>query len=111
VTISEICWDAVTYVNTLAQADADRTVQTLIDRVVAVLRRDPRMPPLDGETWRLLFGDVAARSRAELVELIEDKADLGSVVRAIVEGLELKFSKANRKPREQTQAEIVREVP
>jgi hypothetical protein len=94
----------------LAQADADRAVQTLIDRVVAVLRRDPRMPPLTSETWRLLFADVAARSRAELGELIEDKADISSVVRAIAEELELEFSKANRKSQKPTNAETVGEV-
>jgi hypothetical protein len=82
-TISEICWDAVVWIDGLTQADADDAVQTVIDRIIAVLRRDPRMPPLTSEAWRLLFADVASRSRAELGELIEDKADIGAIVRAI----------------------------
>jgi hypothetical protein len=75
-TISETCWDAVAWIDELAQADADTAIQTLIDRVIAVLRRDPRMPTLTGEAWRLLLADAAARSRDELGELIDGRPTL-----------------------------------
>jgi predicted ATP-dependent protease len=104
-TISEFCWGAVTWIDGLAQSDADAAVQTLLDRVVAVLRRDPRMPRLTSEAWRLLFADTAARSRDELGALISGKVDLGEVITAIVEELATKANKSNRKPRQQADAE------
>ena len=46
--ISQLCRDAVGWVDGLAQADADTAIQAL-DQVIAVLRRDPRMSALTGE--------------------------------------------------------------
>ena len=65
-TIADISEDAVSWLRTLDQAYADAAIATVIERVVAVLRADPRMPRLTCETWRLIFADVESRSRAEL---------------------------------------------
>ena len=46
--ISELCRDAVGWVDGLAQADADTAIKAL-DQVIAVIRRDPRMSALTGE--------------------------------------------------------------
>ena len=106
--ISEVCWDAVAWVNTLAQADADAAVQALIDRIAAALRHDLPMPPLSGETWRLLLADPASRSSDELGAPIDGKVDIGTIVKE----LESTFSKAeNRKPRKQANAEPTEATP
>jgi hypothetical protein len=69
----EICTDAVTWLPTLDQADADTVVAAILERVITVLHTDPRMPQLTREAWRLLFADIEVRSRDELGELIEGK--------------------------------------
>jgi hypothetical protein len=104
-TIREVCWNAIAWIDELTQADADAAVQTLLDRMIAALRRDPRMPTLTGEAWRLLFADAAARSRDELGELIDGRADLGEAVRAIIEALAAEVGEGKRKSRRQADAE------
>jgi hypothetical protein len=107
-TISDICWDATTWIDALTQNHADAAVQILVDRIVAALKRDPRMPTLTSETWRLLLADAAARSRDEFGRLIDGKVDLREVVRAIAEALEEEtvVPKTNkRKSRQQANAE------
>src|SRR5262245_33254613 len=54
-------------------ADAT-TFNALTERIIGVLRRDARMPPLTVEEWRLLFADAVSRSRDELGELLGDAA-------------------------------------
>jgi ketosteroid isomerase-like protein len=61
----EICWDAVRWIDELQQADADATIETMLDRIIVVLRRDPRMPRLGSDEWRLLFAGAVARGREE----------------------------------------------
>jgi len=67
-------------------------VDALIDRIVVLLRRDPRMPRLPYEDWRLLFADVATRSLDELGELIEGKGDIDEAADAIAQTLAEKSS-------------------
>ena len=76
---------------------ADRPVDRLIDRVVAVLRRDPRMPPLIGEEWRLLFADATARSREELGELIEGMGNIDDAAEALSSKITRSKQKATTK--------------
>jgi hypothetical protein len=104
-TISELCWDAAAWIDELAQADTAAGVQTLLDRMIAALRRDPHMPTLTGEAWRLLFAGAAARTRDELGELIDGRADLGEAVRAIIEALAAEVGEGKRKSRRQAHAE------
>ena len=78
--ISELCMDAVGWVDGLAQADADTAIQAL-DQVISVLRRDPRMSALTGE------------------------ANLGEAITAISEALAAEASKGTRKSRRQADAE------
>jgi hypothetical protein len=81
----EICTDAVAWLPTLDQADADAVIAAVLDRIIAVLRADPRVPQLTWEAWRLLFADVEVRSRDELGELIEGKGDIDTAVGEIVD--------------------------
>jgi hypothetical protein len=101
-TIGDISENAVSWLPTLDQADADAAVATVIERVVAVLRADQRMPRLTVETWRLLFAEVESRSRDELGALIEGKGDIQLAIKEIVDAItiqlarKLGFSKASR---------------
>jgi len=108
-TIHDICANAVRWLSLLSHADADDTVDTLVERIIAVLRRDPRMPPLIGEQWRLLFADAAARSRTELGDLIGGKGDIDDAVDTIAEAISTEIAKnevaRNKKKKTLTTAE------
>jgi hypothetical protein len=102
-TIHDICTDAVMWLGALSQADADDAVDTLVERIIAVLRRDPRMPPLIGEQLRLLLADAVAPSRTELGDLIQGKGDLDDAVEIIAEALSTEIAEmltkgANHEP-------------
>lgn len=97
--IDDIVGDAIMWFDTLTENDADVAVDTLLDRVIAVLRGDERMPRLSREQWDLLFADAAARSKAELGELIEGKGDVVEAADAIANALTEKI--ANRRRRKQ----------
>jgi hypothetical protein len=77
--------------------DADLAVDGLLERVIRVLRRDPRMPVLTAEEWRFLFADAAARSRDEFGDLIEGKGDIDDAAEAIAEELAKRTAKSKRK--------------
>jgi len=103
-TIHNICADAVVWLGTLSHADADAAIDTLVERIIAVLRRDPRMPPLSGETWRLLFADAAARSRTELGDLIAGKGDIGDAADTIAEAISTDIAEITKKQKKEAPA-------
>jgi hypothetical protein len=103
-TVEEACESAVSWLPTLDQADADIAIATVIERVVAVLRADPRMPRLTCETWRLMFAEVESRSRDELGALIEGKGDIQLAVKEIVA---VTAPQRSRKARKQAAEESV----
>jgi hypothetical protein len=86
-TMFDIIWYAVEPIPLLEQADADRVIDAVIERIIKVLRKDPRMPALCSDDYRVLFADVAARTREETGALINGKVDLAETVEAIVEAL------------------------
>ena len=108
-TIHDVCADAVAWFETLSQGDADAAVDTLVERIIAVLRRDPRMPPLTGEQWRLLFADAVAKSRDELGELVAGAADVDDVVDAIAEAIGDKIVSSKRQKRKAVAATAAQE--
>jgi hypothetical protein len=85
--IDGLIYDATAWLYTLSQHDADVVIDTLLDRIIAVLRRDERMPLLTGEQWRLLFADASARSKDELGHLIDGKGDIDEAADNIAEAL------------------------
>jgi hypothetical protein len=96
-TIGDICENATCWLPTLSQVDADTTIATTIERIISVLRADPRMPRLTGDAWRLLFADVESRGRDELGELIEGKGDIQSATEEIVDAITLQLDKKAKK--------------
>lgn len=93
----DLIYDATAWLVVLTQHDADLAVDGLLERVIRVLRRDPRMPVLTAEEWRILFADAAARSRDELGDLIEGKGDIDDAAEAIAEELAKRTAKPKRK--------------
>jgi hypothetical protein len=102
--IRNICDDAVAWLNTLSQYDADAAVDVLIERIITVLRRDTRMPSLTAEEWRLLFADAVARSRDELGELLDGKGDIDDAVDKIAETIGNKIVSRKRQKRKSATA-------
>jgi hypothetical protein len=106
-TVYDRCADAIAWFDTLSQRDADIAVDKLVDRIVAVLRRDQRMPRFTYEEWRLLFADAAALSRDELGALIEGKGDISDAADTIADvladrspkGSDAKLQRRNQRPR------------
>ena len=88
----ETCYDAITWADALDQADADAAVSEIIDRVIAVLQRDPRMPRLLNWEWRLLFADVESFSRIGLGNLINNRISAGAAIESIAEAIEIKLA-------------------
>jgi hypothetical protein len=97
-TMSEHVRNTLACVDTLDQTDAEAAVGTLVDRIIAVLRRDRRMPAFTYDNWQLLFADDAARSRDDLGQLIEDKVDVAAAAEKIIKAL-VKASKPSRSQR------------
>jgi hypothetical protein len=81
-------YDALEFgVDELGEGDASGIVHEILEGVIAVLRRDPRMPKLSLLEWELLLADVGARCTENVTELIDGKVDLRDTVRAIADGL------------------------
>ena len=91
--VDEAIHNVIAWLDTLSQRDADAAVNTLVERIIVILRRDPRMPRLVNEEWRLLFADIAARSRDELGELIEGKGDIDEAADAVGRALTERWTK------------------
>ena len=62
--IEDICEDAVSWLPTLGQMDADTTIATVIERVICVLGSIRACRGSRGIAWRLLFADVEGRAVA-----------------------------------------------
>ena len=88
----ETCYDAITWADALEQADADSTVSEIVDRIIAVLRRDPRMPHLLNWEWKLRFADVESVSRIELGNLINNRISARAAIKSIAEAIETKLA-------------------
>jgi hypothetical protein len=103
-TIDDVVSDALTWLDTLTQRDADVFVDELIDKIIALLRRDPRMPVRTYEEWLLLFADVAGRARDDLGALVGGKGDIDDAADAIADALVGIAQKKKRNSAEQAGA-------
>jgi hypothetical protein len=90
--VADVIDDAIEWLDTLDERDADRFVDELIEHIITVLRRDARMPQLTSETWRLLFADAAERGKADLAALIAGMGDCAEAAERTIEALMAAFS-------------------
>jgi hypothetical protein len=75
------------WVDTLDRGDAHEFADWVTDLIIHTLRQQPRMPRLSYDGWTLLLADLRQEVEAELVELIDGKADLDEVARAVADEL------------------------
>ena len=100
-TIEDICESATCWLPTLSQVDADAAIATVIERIISVLRADPRMPRLTGDAWRPLFADVESRGRDELGAMIEGRGDIQAATEEIVDAITLQLGKKAKRSQKQ----------
>jgi hypothetical protein len=69
----------------LEDGDAIAFVSCLIEQIVDVLSRHPRMPRLSYDEWSLIFADLRCRLEEQVTDLIEGKVDADDFIETAVE--------------------------
>jgi hypothetical protein len=85
----------------LDRGDACWEVDQTIDRIIDVLRDDPRFPKLTRLDYELLFADVRRDAEETLTELIDGKTDAHAAAEEIVRAIIDEAACANEEENEQ----------